>query len=83
MKRLYATRVDTRGPFWFTQFRYEMGAILKEPIWAIADVTDDYKIIFMTFCTAQQYETFRVVRECLSEWVDWDYFNQNIRSIND
>lgn len=77
MRRLFATRVDTRGPFWFTEFRFDMGVLLGNPIWAVKDVTDENKIIFLTHCTPTQYKGFREVRECLSEWVDWDYFNVN------
>lgn len=79
MRRLYATRVDTRDPScWLVGFRLQMKLMLGDPIWAVEDPTDHNKIIFTTFCSATSYEEFRRFKKpYASDWVDFDYFNLN------
>ena len=77
IERLYATKVDTRMPYPFVSFRIAMKVKFGDPVGCIEDFTDDYTIIFLVTCTATDYEKFKRNYDNLSEWIEFDYFNQN------
>lgn len=78
MRRLYATRVDTRIPCPFVYIRLDMKALFGDPVWCIKDVTDDYAVIFLVIGTASDYNVFKnYCCEGMSDWIEFDYFNPN------
>lgn len=80
MRRLYATRVNTRGPMSFVYIRKLMDAAFEDPVECIADVTDDCSLIFLVTCTDAAYDNFKnlcIACHLDSEWVEFDYFNTN------
>lgn len=77
MKRLYATRVDTRKPYSFVAMAFDMALRFRKSVWCIADVTNDYAIIFLTTCTASDYDAFKRRYLHMTDWIEFDYFNQN------
>ena len=77
IERLYATKVDTRIPYPFVSFRIAMKVKFGDPVRCIEDFTDDYTIIFLVTCTASEYDDFKRHYGNLSDWIEFDYFNQN------
>lgn len=76
MRRLYATRVDTRMPYSFVELAFKMKRIFDKPVNCVKD-TDNYSLIFLVSSTATEYCLFERFYDYLSEWVDFDYFNFN------
>lgn len=77
MRRLFATRVDTRMPVSFVAMRLDMNDLFVNPVECIKDFTDDYSIIFLVTCTASGYNVFRNYYKGMSDWIEFDYFNLN------
>ena len=77
MRRLYATRVDTRIPCPFVYIRLNMTALFGDPVWCIKDVTDDHAIIFLVTATASGYDVFKRGYSDMANWIEFDYFNFN------
>ena len=77
MRRLYATRVDTRMPYSFVGLRFDMGVIFGNPVWCIKDFTDDHAIIFLVTTTASGYDAFKRGYSDMANWIEFDYFNLN------
>lgn len=76
---MYATQFDTRWTYdSFVNFRWVMGFYFDD-IRCVADVTDEYSIIFLVTCTASEYEEFRKIHDTESAkgFIEWDYFNFN------
>ena len=79
MRRLYATRWDTRNKASYVQFRRDIADYVDQrDVRVIRDVANDHHIIILTTCTALQYACMKFFYQDdpLIE-IEWDYFNFN------
>lgn len=85
MRRLYATKFDTRGSISFVRFRWEVHLLYDDDdVRVIPDVTDDTSIIFLITSDATTYELLKFGYDSVAgrRQIVWDYFNPNIPRSN-